>query len=258
MVYIERNSGIDMVNISRTIEANGYRFDVYENGTVVAQGEIKDQPAEKRNIKMQREAGGTSRLGTDQGGHLVAARQYGPSIKENLSAQDRHLNQGPYKTVENAEINVIRNVSNPGIIQTERTAYITNITKNGGRPDAYMINDFITYANNQTQQIHLSFSNLTVQEQEEMEQITDEQDFKSYDNPNDILRENMNTEEYTGLMEETDSLLPDIKDEFNMAAENDYAGLDLDNNSYCDNSVSDAGGSSYDAGDSNGCSIGDN
>lgn len=238
------------MNVSKRLEVNGYDFVKYDNGTIVAKGKLQEQKAD-RNIRIQKEAGGVYRLEHDQGGHLIAAQQNGPAIQENLSAQDGHLNQGPYKTVENAEMNVIRDADNPGVIQTERIAYMTGVTESGGRPSAYMINDTITYADGQTQHVNLSFSNLSVQEQEEYGQMVVDNDFTGYDNPCDTLRETMPMEEYTGLMEETDKDLPNIRDEFAMATEVEYTGLDSSDNSF---EISE---DSYDMGDAGDYGISD-
>lgn len=55
----------------------------------------------ERDIKAQRECGGTDRLTTDDGGHLIGARFGGSSDAENLVPMDRHVNRSVYKSLEN-------------------------------------------------------------------------------------------------------------------------------------------------------------
>lgn len=126
----------------RTIEVNGYEFTVDTvTGTTMAAGELQNKAA-SRDSKMQVQAGEELRLETDQGEHLVAAVHNGPAIKENLFAQDAHLNQSQFKVVENAERRLISNTDYPASIYTERTAYMPHAKQsNGVRPDAFMIMD---------------------------------------------------------------------------------------------------------------------
>lgn len=200
----------------RTVEANSYNFTVDTNtDTTIATGELQNEMA-SRNSKMQVQAGGESRLETDQGGHLVAAVHNGPAIRENLFAQDSHLNQSQFKVVENAERSLIANKDSPASIYTERTAYMSHPKQNNGaRPDAFMINDTITYANGNRQEVHLSFSNMTVNQQENINQELERNiNIEDISNPNDELRNSMTSWEYADLMVKTDTELPELKQEF--------------------------------------------
>lgn len=197
----------------RVIIANGYQFTVNaETGTTTATGTVQSAPA-KRDARLQAEAGGTLRAATDQGGHLVGAKANGPAIPENLSAQDRRLNQGPYKTVENAEQRLLAENAS---IETEKTAFISGQrSPTGSKPDAYMVNDRITYADGQIQEVHLSFTNLTAAEQEELNQsLSIYEDMTDVPNPGDELRADLSTPEYSELMETTESSLNSIRGEF--------------------------------------------
>lgn len=208
---------------TRTVEANGYEFTVDSvTGTTIATGEIQNETA-SRNNKMQVQAGDELRMSTDQGGHLVAASHNGPAIRENLFAQDGHLNQGQFKTIENAERRLVSNTENPVSIYTERTAYMSHPQQEKGvRPDAFMINDTITYADGSKQEVHLSFANMTVEQQENINQELGENvDMENIPNPGDTLRENMSAEEYADLMEKTDTELPGLKEEFEEHITND-------------------------------------
>lgn len=200
----------------KTVEANGYKFAVDTNtGTTTATGELQNEMA-SRNSKMQAQAGGELRLETDQGGHLVAAVHNGPAIRENLFAQDSHLNQSQFKVVENAERSLIANKDSLASIYTERTAYMSHPKQNNGaRSDAFMINDTITYANGSRQEVHLSFSNMTVNQQENINQELERNiNIEDISNPNDELRNSMTSWEYADLMVKTDTELPELKQEF--------------------------------------------
>lgn len=155
----------------RKIEVNGYEFtENTSTGTTTAAGELQNVVA-SRDSKMQTQAGGALRLETDQGGHLVAAVHNGPAIKENLFAQDGHLNQSQFKVVENVERRLISNKDSTASIYTEYIAYMSHEKQNNGvRPDAFMINDTITYANRNKQEVHLSFPNMTTARQENINQ----------------------------------------------------------------------------------------
>lgn len=61
--------------------------------------EICDNPV--RDASAQRSAGGVDRRPDDDGGHLIGARYGGSSGAENLDAQNRQLNRGQFKALEN-------------------------------------------------------------------------------------------------------------------------------------------------------------
>ena len=55
----------------------------------------------ERDLYAQRNAGGEFRRDTDDGGHLIANRFEGSGCLENLVPEDRSVNRGAYKTMEN-------------------------------------------------------------------------------------------------------------------------------------------------------------
>ena len=55
----------------------------------------------QRNLSAQRTVGGEDRRSTDDGGHLIGTRFQGSGDMENLEPQDRNLNRGSYKQMEN-------------------------------------------------------------------------------------------------------------------------------------------------------------
>lgn len=215
----------------RTIHESGYTFLIDENGTTIAAGRLQDIKAE-RNARLQAKAGGELRESGDQGGHLVAAQHNGPPISENLFAQDGRLNQGGFKSLENAEHRLISDPQGKAEIYTERTAFVSNVhAENGNRPDSFMVNDNIRYADGSVQDVHLSFSNMTVQEQEDINQVLETSILpEDISNPGDTLREFMSPEEYAQLMEETDTVLPNIRDEFDVQITSAQSEMEMEEN----------------------------
>lgn len=193
----------------KTVEANGYSFTTDEaTGTTVIKGELKDKMASRKG--MPQNVGGSLKEPGDHRGHGVAARFNGPAIEPNISSQQGKLNLGGYKQMENAEAALLKNGER---IQTERIAYSHGKAADGSaRPDAYMVNDTITNRNGETRNVHLSFANISPQEQEKMQTVMEELDLP--ETQNDGLRAQMTTQEYNKLMQETDAYLPDVKGEF--------------------------------------------
>ena len=147
---------------------------------------------------------------TDERGHIQASSLSGSNKSNNVVPQSADLNHGAYYSMEQGERTAL---NNGATIQSEKTAYVSN--QPGGRPDAFIVNDTVSYMDGQTQNIHLSFSNLTNVEQNGMNAESSVQASDMYDalpNPGDGLRESMPSDEYAQLMEETDSLLPNISD----------------------------------------------
>lgn len=185
---------------------NGFTYTVYESGTTTAQGQVPTQ-----GIKCGSRVTPEGMLPGDQRGHIIAAQEGGPNKPFNMTAQNGKLNQGAYKTVENTEVDLARQSYD---VHTSKTAFAS--TQQGGRPDAYMINDTITSPDGKTHNVHLSFQNMSPEEQAEQNSILQENDFTGdYPNP-DPLRESMTTDKYSDLMKETESCLPCVKDEFAM------------------------------------------
>ncbi len=187
---------------------NGYTYTESDNGTVTARGRASENPASRKGMENISPDG--YKDGTNDKGHLISAREGGVAKEYNVSSQDRSLNRGSYKTVENAEVRL----ADKGYdVQVEKTAFVSN---EGSKPDAYMINDTITSPDGKTQDVNLSFQNMSPEEQAEYNQFLQENDFSdNYPNP-DPLRESMTPEEYSSLMEETDQYLPSVRDEFDM------------------------------------------
>ena len=204
----------------RTFINNGYEFTVEDNGTVTAKGRVSENPASRKGMNNIHPDGYNS-AETDKG-HLIAARAGGPAEDYNVSAQDRTLNRGSYKTVENAEL---RLANEGNTVETEKIAYVSNP---GDKPDAYMVNDTITTPEGETHEIHHSFQNASPQEQQEWEDLAEQyNDYDEYGNP-DPARESMSPEEYNALLEEAEETEDSVKDEYDLANTYSYTPADTE------------------------------
>ncbi len=186
---------------------NGYTYTVSDNGTVTAKGIVSENPASRKGMEKITPDGYDSKV--DDKGHLIAAREGGVAADYNVSSQDRGLNRGAYKVVENAEIRL----ANEGYkVETEKIAYVPHT---GEKPSAYMINDTITAPDGRTHTVNLSFTNLSEDEMDEINQTIDNMDI---DDPTSTspIPEGTTPEEYDQIMEETQDQLGSIKDEYDM------------------------------------------
>ena len=179
---------------------------VDSNGTITYMGTSDITKGNHNNMPQRTEA----YLETDERGHIQASSLGGSNKTENVVPQSAELNHGAYYSMEKGERAAL---INGAAIQSEKIAYVSN--QPGGRPDAFIVNDTVSYGDGQTQNIHLSFSNLTNAEQsginaESVAQVSDM--YSELPNPGDNLREVMPSEEYAQLMEETDALLPNVGD----------------------------------------------
>lgn len=187
---------------------NGFTYTVDKNGTITANGKVEADNGVKCGTRTTPDG---MKYG-DQRGHIIAAREGGVNKNFNMTAQDGKLNQGAYKTAEKAEIDLAKQGYD---VQTSKTAFVSN--QLGGRPDAYMVNDTISL-DGKTQDVHMSFQNMSPQEQQDMNEQSAEafaQMSSEFSNP-DSRPEGMTENEYADLMKETDMSLPSVKDEFDM------------------------------------------
>lgn len=157
-------------------------------------------------------------LPDDERGHVNASSLGGANTKSNVVAQNKDVNHGAYYSMEQGERAAIKSGAT---IQTEKTAVVDG--KPGDRPDTFLLNDTVTYADGHTENIHLSFSNEAYSDQEAWNQTSAAlPDTFDAPNPGDSLRDSMSTSEYATLMETTDADLPDIAQEYAPA---DFRGL---------------------------------
>ena len=82
-------------------ESNGYDYQINEyNQITQAKGELRIENG-TRNAYAQRIAGGENRHINDDGGHLIGTRFGGSGELDNLVAEDRYINRGSFKSLEN-------------------------------------------------------------------------------------------------------------------------------------------------------------
>ena len=216
----------------QTYKDNGFIFTKNDTGTLTGEGHVST-----KGVKCGSRVTPEGMQPGCQRGHLIAAQQGGPNKSYNMTAQEGKLNQGAYKKVENAEVNLVKEGYD---VYTSKTAYVS--TK-GSKPDAYMINDIITSPEGKMQSVHLSFQNMSPEMQEQLNNELAQTDVENnYDNP-DPLRESMSPEEYNSLMEETEAYLPSIKDEFDVenTSQTNFTENDTVDLSDCADNSADAG-----------------
>ncbi len=157
-------------------------------------------------------------LSTDERGHIQASCLGGTNKRDNIVPQSADLNHGGYYRMESGERTIL---GNGATIHSEKIAYAGN--QPGKRPDAFMVNDTVTYADGQTQNIHLSFANMTYADQDGLNRFLDEYSgTPDTPNPGDDLRASLSAPEYAELMAETDQALPDISQMFEEQTFVDY------------------------------------
>ena len=112
-----------------------YRYEWNEIGGKSATGVLQFSNNPIRDSHAQATAGGLARRqgghewGEDDGGHLIAARFGGSPGPENLTAQNRNLNRGSYKRMENEWA---------AHLEAGDKVFVHLETSEGERPDAYM------------------------------------------------------------------------------------------------------------------------
>jgi len=155
----------------------------------------------------------------DERGHLAGSALGGTNSTDNVVAQNYDVNHYSFQGVERGETSAISDQH--ASIQSERTAIVDGEV--GGRPNTFLINDTVTYADGHTENLHFSFTNESYADQQAWnDQSAALPDTFDAPNPGDALRESMDPQAYAELMEETDALLPSLEDEFAPA---DYSGV---------------------------------
>ena len=125
--------------------------------------DLTDNP--QRDSAAQRAAGGADREAMDDGGHLIGARFKGASGSENLEAQNRDVNRGDYKRMENRWAEDL-NEGNQVYVHVE-----TYRPEGSERPEAYMGYSITENKDGTREWDVFSYENLSHAEQEEFERI---------------------------------------------------------------------------------------
>lgn len=116
-------------------KAGVYEYGESSTGGKYAEGSLKLEENPTRDASAQKNAGNDLRRGgehdwgADDGGHLIGARFGGETGEENLTAQNRNLNRGAYKRVENDWAAHLENGDK---------VYVHMETDSAERPNAYM------------------------------------------------------------------------------------------------------------------------
>lgn len=154
----------------------------------------------------------------DERGHVNASSLGGVNTVSNVVPQSKDVNHGAYSSMEQGERGALKSGA---AIQTEKTAIVDG--QPGGRPNTFLVNDAVTYADGHTENVHYSFSNEAYADQEAWNQISAALP-GTFDapNPGDGLRDSMSTSQYAELMETTDAELPGIAQDYAPA---DFSGL---------------------------------
>ena len=133
-------------------------------------------------------------------------------------ASDLNRAGGAYYAMEQGERAALQNGA---AIESTKTAVVDG--QPGDKPQVFMVNDTITYADGHTETIHHSFTNASNAEQQAWNDACAAlPDDVESPNPGDGLRDSMTSAEYNELMETTDSALPNVAEEYVPA---DFSGL---------------------------------
>lgn len=126
----------DNPDLFEEYQAGKYEYGELPSGNgKYATGSLKLDDDPSRDPTAQAQAGGNRRRGADNdwgaddGGHLIAARFGGGTGEENLTAQNRNLNRGQYKRMENEWADHLENGDK---------VFVHIETDGEDRPEAYM------------------------------------------------------------------------------------------------------------------------
>ena len=90
-----------MEDNTKEYSSNGYDYRANDKGQILhAEGQLRLEEGE-RNSYAQRVAGGEYRHENDDGGHLIGTRFGGSGELDNIVAEDRYVNRGAFKSLEN-------------------------------------------------------------------------------------------------------------------------------------------------------------
>lgn len=146
-----------------------YTYGRTEHGKT-AYGSLELTDAPQRDSAAQRAAGGEDRQPDDDGGHMIGARFNASPGEENLEAQNRDVNRGDYKRMENTWANKIENGSKVFVdVETYRPDGFE-------RPDVYMGYSITENPDGTREWDAFSYSNISHEEQDEFNKIIDDYD----------------------------------------------------------------------------------
>ena len=156
--YSSVYEAFDDPNLFEKNRPGEYLYDQTDYGKR-ARGSLTDQKG-TRNAYAQRTIGGADRQIDDDGGHLISARNGGASGPENLEAQNKNLNRGEYKKLEN-HWNEELQKGNKVYVSSE--SFRSNSSE---RPDAFFGSYIVETPDGNRTIEHYSFSNASSTEQD--------------------------------------------------------------------------------------------
>lgn len=189
-----------------------------ENGNVRFDGPLESTKGNHDGMTPRTE----SYLTGDEKGHVCASSfsPYAVNSSVNVVPQNgADINHGAWLHTEMGE----RHALNDGAsIHSEKTAYVDGHV--GDRPHTFTVNDHVVYADGHVEELHFSFPNEAYADQAAFNELSASLPgtFDGSANPGDVLRAEMNEEQYAELMESSDALLPGLTEEYAAA---DYSGL---------------------------------
>ena len=177
-----------------------------KTGSVTYQGPLELTKGDHSHMPARSEA----YLPGDERGHVNASSLGGGNGTDNVVPQHADVNHGGYYSMEAGERAALKNGAS---IESTKTAIVH--AGPSGRPEAFQVSDAVTYADGHTENIHLSFTNASYQDQATWNaQSAALPGAFDAGNPGDGLRGSMSSGEYTALMEQTDAQLPSIEAEY--------------------------------------------
>lgn len=196
------------------MRSNSYSSTNPENGNVTWEGPLSLEKGNHDHMPSRTDA----YLPGDERGHVNASSLGGNNTTDNIVPQNADVNHGGYYSMEQGERTALKNGAT---IDSTKTAIVDG--RPGDRPNAFLVNDSVTYSDGHTEIVSNSFTNESYADQQAWNDLSASlPDTFDAPNPGDGLRDSMSTEEYADLMESTDAYLPDIADDY---APSDSSGL---------------------------------
>ena len=194
-----------------------YSYIVPRNGNVTFNGPLEITKSDHKGMPPRTEA----YLPGDERGHLCASSlsPYAVNSTVNVVPQNgADINHEAWLQIENGERSALKAGAS---IHSEKIAYVDG--QIGDRPHTFANNDHVIYPDGHNEIIYFSLPNEAYANQSAFNDLSAAfPDTFGDTEPTDVLRSEMNTDQYAELMESSDLLLPSIADEY-MAA--DYYGL---------------------------------
>lgn len=158
-IYKRGKNGRIELNADITYKtASGQVYKTGSNGEIVSVSGSISKTKGTRSPYAQKVAGRESRLGTDDGGHLIATIFGGDGNLDNLVPMDSNLNRGPWKSMENAWSKLL-DMKNVTDVKIDINMAYLDSTK-PLRPSNFSIKTFVTLDNGEILEYPTLFENM--------------------------------------------------------------------------------------------------